>query len=112
MHPFEKSKLGKAPFKLDAIELADSVTGRTTCDHCGTKIKYVHWITSEDGNLFKVGSACVMKTDDKPLKDTAKFELENLKRWLKLSPEQQETEREFFANCSRLNLEEQCSQNT
>lgn len=104
MHPFEKSNLGIAPFKLEKVELADTSSGFDTCDHCRTRIRYVHWITSNDGNLFKVGSSCVMKTNDEQLKSASKAELAYLKDWLKLSPEQREAEREFFANCIQLKV--------
>lgn len=98
VHPFEKSGLGKAPFRYiglvervcggpDANGFQIGVAGQPagTCDHCGTGIKYCCQIVSADGKRFEVGCDCVMKTDrveaDLVRKvKTAKAELDSAKR--------------------------------
>jgi hypothetical protein len=69
-HPFEQAGLGKAPFRLagfsestyQACPGAPTQPG-TSCDACGTAIRYVCRIRSSDGREFKVGTDCVMKLD-------------------------------------------------
>jgi hypothetical protein len=36
----------------------------SSCDYCGTCIRYEFWVQSADGNRFKVGCDCIHKTDD------------------------------------------------
>ena len=87
MHPFEKSGLGKAPFRfLRAVSLpspsmaehnptaynnemrfAVGAGARGTCDHCGTAITHNFICASSDGREFAVGSDCVFKVGAKDL---------------------------------------------
>lgn len=70
IHVFERAGHGKAPFKFVGFEeIVHIVPGESpmpgsSCDFCGTGIRYVYWILSSDGNLFKVGCDCVAKTGD------------------------------------------------
>ena len=73
MHPFEKSGLGKAPFrfvgherKVGPIQVGFMTIGAPgqpmgTCDHCGTGIADCYSVVSSDGNRFVVGSDCIEK---------------------------------------------------
>lgn len=86
VHPFERVGLGKAPFQFKYYEYAKGPTkiivqgvevtygtpgqARHSCDYCGTPIVHTFWIESSDGQLFKVGSDCVLKTSDKHLSMT------------------------------------------
>lgn len=72
IHLFERAGLGKAPFYYTgemtektycACQGAPVLPG-STCDYCGTCIRYEFWIKSTDGNRFKVGCDCIRKTDD------------------------------------------------
>ena len=77
-HPFEKSGLGRAPFRLVHMEvrvgpmrttLSSGVVVESgapgqpmgTCQHCGMGIKYVCVIKDADGNISEVGTTCVEK---------------------------------------------------
>lgn len=76
-HPFQKSGHGSAPFKCVGYEQSWHGGGTSgapkkpgsCCDHCATGIAHVFWIVSAEGNRFKVGSECVRKTGDAPLKE-------------------------------------------
>jgi len=72
IHRFERAGLGLAPFRFKG-----SVTEKTfqachgapiqngsTCDFCGTCIRYEFWVESSDKKTFKVGSDCIHKTGD------------------------------------------------
>lgn len=84
IHAFEKSGLGKAPFRFIGCEerrgpiLLNSEGGvetwagspgqpMGTCAHCGTGIAVCCTIQSADGKQFVVGNVCVAKTGDKGL---------------------------------------------
>jgi hypothetical protein len=74
VHPFEKSNLGLAPFRLVNITEKWYVACQgapkqpsSSCDFCGTCIAYEFWIRSSDGKEFKVGCDCVRKTGDAAL---------------------------------------------
>ena len=84
LHVFERAKLGAAPFKFVGMEEkvyqachGAPVQPGSSCDYCGTAIRYVCWINSKDGKRFKVGTDCVAKTGDA-----------GLIKQLKSSPEQ------------------------
>lgn len=68
-HPFEKSGLGKAPFRcVDVVEnwysaCAGHKQPGGSCAYCGTGIAYEYVIVGSDGSQFKVGSDCVMRTN-------------------------------------------------
>lgn len=68
MHPFERAKLGKAPFRCTGVgqNWYSAAPGHKqpggSCDYCGTGIAYEYYITSADGLKFKVGCDCVWKT--------------------------------------------------
>lgn len=75
IHPFEKSGLGKAPFRCvgmhveqgprtlrDGTQVGAPGQPLGVCDHCGMGIKYVYDIVSADGREFGVGCECVLKT--------------------------------------------------
>lgn len=72
IHRFEQAGLGLAPFRFTG-----SVTEKTfqachgapvqagsTCDFCGTCIRYEFWVQSSDAKTFKVGCDCIHKTED------------------------------------------------
>jgi hypothetical protein len=87
-HVFEKAGLGKAPFRLVAVQtnadraainreresngLMYTTNYCTSCDFCGTAIVNAYILESADGKRFKVGCDCVLKTGDKGLVDTVK----------------------------------------
>lgn len=69
VHPFERAKLGKAPFHCTGVTVNWYVTAGGahrqpggSCDYCGTGILYEYHIKSSDGREFVVGSDCVAKT--------------------------------------------------
>ena len=88
VHTFERSGLGKAPFRYvgqiwqdiaygevvlnraewDATGIRASTKPGGTCDYCGAYILNMFQIESADGKRFKVGSDCVLKTGDAGLK--------------------------------------------
>ena len=89
-HVFEKAELGKAPFKFVSYEykVYQACQGAPiqvggSCDYCGTGIKHFHWITSADGNRFKVGSECVNKTGDNKLVSETKEGVRRVKAQIK-----------------------------
>lgn len=69
-HPFEKAKLGKAPFSCTHVTENVFVVGDGTtkaggcCDYCGTGIRWEFWIKGSiaGAKQFKVGCDCVAKT--------------------------------------------------
>ena len=97
VHPFERAKLGQAPFRCVGYEsTADREAanshrrahGQTyttnmcggTCEYCGTAIWDVYIIESADGRRFKVGSDCVTKTGQKALIARVKRKVDAKKR--------------------------------
>lgn len=71
VHVFERSNLGKAPFRCIGVETKifraspDSpAQPGGSCDYCGTGIMIHCHIRGADGRTFKVGSDCVAKTGD------------------------------------------------
>jgi hypothetical protein len=75
VHKFELAGLGKGPFRFTG-----NVTEKTfcacpgapvqpgsSCDYCGTGIKFEFWVTSSDGKEFKVGCDCIHKSGDRGL---------------------------------------------
>jgi hypothetical protein len=70
VHPFEKAKLGTAPFSCTHItenvwENGDGTTkGGGVCDYCGMGIRWEFWIKGsvKGAKQFKVGCDCVAKT--------------------------------------------------
>lgn len=70
VHVFERAGLGTAPFRCvgyteSVFTMPDGSTkGGSSCDYCGTGIRFVCKIKSRDGRTFKVGSDCVAKTGD------------------------------------------------
>lgn len=93
-HPFEAAGLGRAPFRLVAIEerrgpipMLDA-EGRPTnsmvgspgqpmgsCAYCATAIAECCIIRDADGKTFVVGNVCVYKTGDAALVDVTKREV-------------------------------------
>jgi hypothetical protein len=59
-HPFEKVGLGTGPFKC--VQCVDLGKCLSSCDYCGTGIRYQFWIQGVSGDQFKVGCECVRKT--------------------------------------------------
>ncbi|MES2155445.1 MAG: hypothetical protein V4510_09955 [bacterium] len=89
LHAFEKSGLGRAPFKFigceerrgpmllgvkNGVEMWAGAPGQPmgTCAHCGTGIAVCCTIESADGKRFIVGNVCVNKTGDKGLIKTTR----------------------------------------
>lgn len=74
IHRFQLAGLGLAPFRFTGTvtEKVFCVPGGTpkagsSCDYCGTGIRYEFWINSADGKTFKVGCDCIHKTEDRGL---------------------------------------------
>lgn len=74
IHKFELAGLGKGPFHFTGTvtEKVHCVPGGTpkagsSCDYCGTGIRYEFWVNSSDGKTFKVGCDCIHKTGDRGL---------------------------------------------
>jgi hypothetical protein len=116
IHPFEKSGLGKAPFKVAGYELSlhggngVPVKAGSSCDHCGTSIAHVFWIRGSDGSRFKVGSSCVMKTPDRELKKEVKETKARVAREAKeKSRKQEREERQAAFAAARKERQEQAS---
>lgn len=72
VHKFELAGLGKGPFRFTgkmtektycACQGAPVQPG-SSCDYCGTCIRYEFWIISADGKESKVGCDCIHKSDD------------------------------------------------
>lgn len=75
VHRFETAGLGKAPFHFTG-EVTEKtycacpgapVQPGSSCDYCGTCIRYEFWVRSADGKKFKVGCDCIHKTGDRGL---------------------------------------------
>ena len=72
VHRFEAAGLGKEPFRFtgEVTERAycacpgAPVQPGSSCDYCGTAIRYEFWVLSADGKQFKVGCDCIHKTGD------------------------------------------------
>lgn len=75
IHRFELAKLGKAPFHFTGTvteKVFVACPGATpkagsSCDYCGTSIRYEFWVRSSDAKEFKVGCDCIHKTGDRGL---------------------------------------------
>lgn len=85
VHPFERSGLGKAPFRFvgmkEKVHVAgDHVQAGGTCMHCGMGIRYCYWIESADGRQSYVGSTCIGKTGDARLVPLVESEERKRKR--------------------------------
>lgn len=66
-HAFERSGLGKAPFRVisEGEALKHSNIGHIFfCEHCGTMIKHRYFVLSADDVVSVVGIDCVNKTGD------------------------------------------------
>ena len=72
VHKFEVAGLGKAPFRFTG-EVTEKtyvacqgapVQPGSTCDYCGTAIRYEFWIESSDARRSKVGCDCIRKHGD------------------------------------------------
>ena len=75
IHRFEIAGLGKAPFRFTG-EVTEKtyqacpgapVQAGSSCDYCGTCIRYEFWVRSADGKEFKTGCDCIHKTGDRGL---------------------------------------------
>lgn len=62
IHIFEMANLGTGPF--DFVGEYDRGRDHTSCDYCGTRIRYEQIISDSTGKTFKVGNECVNKTGD------------------------------------------------
>lgn len=68
IHPFQKAGLGLAPFRFDGVteRVYQACHGApiqpgSSCDFCGTAIRYEYWILSADNRKSKVGCDCIFK---------------------------------------------------
>jgi len=80
VHKFEAAGLGKAPFRFTGQ--VEEQHG-SSCDYCGTALRYEFWVESADGRKFKVGCDCIRKTGDQGLikcLSTAAWQIEEIKR--------------------------------
>jgi hypothetical protein len=75
IHKFEKAGLGLAPYRYLGMEekIYQACNGApvqpgSSCDYCGTAIRYCFWLLSKDGKRFKVGSECILKSGDAGLR--------------------------------------------
>lgn len=75
IHRFQVAGLGIAPFHFTG-EVTEKtyqacpgapVQAGSSCDYCGTCIRYEFWVKSADGKEFKVGCDCIHKTGDRGL---------------------------------------------
>lgn len=87
VHTFELAGLGKAPFKLVAVQESKHqphpdapAKAGSTCEYCSRAIMEVCVIQDINGKRFKVGSNCVKKTGDFGLVDTVKRAANRMKR--------------------------------
>ena len=72
IHKFELAGLGKAPFHFTGYVAEKTyqacrgapIQPASTCDYCGTCIRYEYWVKSSDAKQFKVGCDCIRKTED------------------------------------------------
>ncbi len=71
IHKFERAGLGRSPYRFDCVteKVYVSHPGATpvagsSCDYCGTGIRYEFWCVAADGNRFKVGCDCIHKSGD------------------------------------------------
>lgn len=88
-HKFEEAGLGQAPY--DFIQVVDKVYQAcqgapiqpgSSCDYCGTGIRYEYWLRSADAREFKVGCDCVLKVGSDTEKATARAWQRNHQREL------------------------------
>lgn len=74
IHRFEVAGLGIAPFRFTGT-VTEKVfcspgsppKAGSSCDYCGTGIRYEFWVTSASNMTFKVGCDCIHKTEDRGL---------------------------------------------
>ena len=72
LHRFEEAGLGVAPFRFTGVVTEKTycacqgapVQPGSTCDYCGTCIRYEFWVADAMGREFKVGCDCIHKTGD------------------------------------------------
>ena len=96
VHPFEQALLGKAPFRCVRIqEIVHNGRAGSSCDYCGTSIRWAFFIVSTDGKEFKVGCDCVAKTHDSGLK----AEVAKIKREYKAESKRQAFRNQAVARC-------------
>lgn len=75
IHRFELAGLGKGPFRFTGNVTEKTfcacpgspVKAGSSCDYCGTSIRYEFWCVSSDGKEFKVGCDCIHKSGDRGL---------------------------------------------
>lgn len=60
-HPFEKARLGLAPFQFVYMTIETTETGQpaSRCSYCREKVKYECHIESHDEKEFVVGHCCL-----------------------------------------------------
>lgn len=100
IHPFEKSGLGRAPFKLlycvslpsaamaeanpeaynRAMREAVQSGAKGTCEHCGMAITHNFIIESSDKRRSAVGSDCVLQTGQRSLVDPVQAEIAKIRK--------------------------------
>ena len=92
-HLWEVQGLGQSPFRLFGCFVKSS-----TCDSCGTPIKYNFMIESADGSKFVVGSTCVEKTGDRGLYRTVMERRKSLEREVRIASKKAKYEAVAAAN--------------
>src|SRR4051812_20413369 len=59
VHKFEAAGLGKFPYKF--LGMYEAGGHGTSCDYCGTHIRYVYMVGSSDSKKFKTGCDCIYR---------------------------------------------------
>lgn len=85
IHVFERAGLGMPPYKYLGMEKRSfqaapdaPIQPGTCCDYCHTGIHFVFHLRSSDGNKFKVGSDCILKSGDAGLKRVISADMKKL----------------------------------
>lgn len=84
-HVFERAGLGKPPYKYLGMEKRSfqaapdaPIQPGSCCDYCHTGIHFLFHLRSSDGNKFKVGSDCILKSGDAGLKRVITADMKKL----------------------------------
>ena len=104
VHAFEAAGLGIAPFEFVG-EYDRGRNNQTSCDLCGTGIRYEEIIRDAKGHTFKVGNECVHKTGDQGLIDMVKVAERERRAKAKAAKEAAELDAQRARNGGKTNAE-------